>query len=202
MSELYTIGHSNHPVERFIELLQAHAITAVCDVRSHPYSRYNPQFNRENLRRELKGREVSYVYLGKELGPRSDDPNVYESGKVQYGLLAKTHQFQQGLHRLKSGLKSHRVAVMCAEKDPIMCHRTLLICRHLRTEDIEIKHILEDGRIETNEDTETRLLRLLKIPPLQLFESTEELIRRAYDIQSEKIAYVEAENDQPILSDG
>jgi hypothetical protein len=88
-------------------------------------------------------------------------------------------------------MQSYRLALMCAEKDPIMCHRTILVCRHLRSEDIAIKHILEDGRIEDNPESEKRLMQRLKIPPLQLFESTEELIQRAYDIQGRKIAYAE-----------
>jgi len=189
MPELYTIGHSTHSVEKFIELLLMHGITAVCDVRSQPYSKFNPQFNRENIQTDLKHASIAYVFLGKELGPRSDDPACYEDGKVQYHLLAATTIFQHGLERLKKGMDSHRIAVMCAEKDPLMCHRTILVCRHLRGEDIEIKHILEDGSVERHVDCEKRLLRFLKIPPLQLFDSPEDLINRAYDIQSEKIAH-------------
>ena len=189
MSELYTIGHSTHSTEYFIELLLRHGITAVCDVRSQPYSKFNPQFNRENIQRELKRFETGYVFLGRELGPRSDDPACYMDGKVQYRLLAATDLFQQGLKRLLKGMQSHRIAIMCAEKDPIMCHRMILVCRHLRREVPEIRHILEDGGIEDLTASEKRLLRLLKIPPLQLFDSTEDLIIQAYDIQGEKIAH-------------
>jgi uncharacterized protein (DUF488 family) len=191
MKELFTIGHSNHSSDQFIELLKQHGITAICDVRSHPYSRHNPQFNRENIQQELKRHDISYVFLGKELGPRSDDPGCYRNGKVQYQLLAQTRIFRQGLERLRKGMHAYRIALLCAEKDPIMCHRTILVCRHLKSEDVEIKHILEDGAIETIADSEKRLMRLLNIPQLQLFENTEELIERAYDIQSENIAYVE-----------
>lgn len=188
MSELFTIGHSNHSAENFIELLLRHDITVVGDVRSQPYSKFNPQFNRENIQKDLKQRGIGYVFLGRELGPRSDDPACYTEGKVQYHLLAATDIFQQGLKRLLRGVRSHRIAMMCAEKDPIMCHRMILVCRHLRKEVAEIKHIMEDGGIEALADSEKRLLRLLKIPPLQLFESTEDLIIRAYDIQADKIA--------------
>jgi uncharacterized protein (DUF488 family) len=188
MSELFTIGHSNHSTENFIELLLRHDITAVCDVRSQPYSKFNPQFNRENIQKDLKQCGIGYVFLGRELGPRSDDPACYIDGRVQYHLLAAADLFQQGLKRLLKGVQTHRIAMMCAEKDPIMCHRMILVCRHLRKEVAEIKHIMEDGGIEALADSEKRLLRLLKIPPLQLFESTEDLIIRAYDIQAEKIA--------------
>lgn len=78
---------------------------------------------------------------------------------------------------------------MCAEKDPITCHRTILICRQFRADNIDIKHILEDGSIENNIDSEKRLLQILKLPLRDLFTSTEEFIERAYDIQGERIAY-------------
>ncbi len=125
---IYTIGHSTHPSEKFIELLKRHEITAVCDVRSSPYSQFTPQFNRETIQSELKKHGIAYVYLGKELGPRSDDPGCYENGKVQYDRLAKTDLFHEGIRRAKEGMKSYRIALMCAEKDPIMCHRTILVC--------------------------------------------------------------------------
>jgi len=191
MNEVFTIGHSNHSLEKLIALLNKYSITAICDVRSHPYSKHNPQFNREHIQSEFKRHGILYVFLGKELGPRSEDPACYANGKVQYHLLAQSRKFQQGLERLKKGMQSFRLAILCAEKDPIMCHRTILVCRHLQSEDIEIKHILEDGSFESHVDAERRLMQLLKIPQLQLFESTEELIQRAYDIQSEKIAFSE-----------
>jgi len=190
MLELFTIGHSNHPIDKFIELLAMHGITAVCDVRSHPYSSYNPQFNREPFHRTLKGHDIAYVFLGKELGPRSNDPNCYLNGKVQYNFIAETDLFKEGLGRLKNGMKTHRIALMCAEKDPIMCHRTILVCRHLRSDDIKIRHILEDGSIEENEDSIRRLIRELGMQELNLFERTEEVMEKAYHIQGDKIAYI------------
>lgn len=196
--ELYTIGHSNHPLERFIELLQRHHITAIGDVRSQPYSRFNPQFNRETLQKELQQHKIAYVYLGKELGARSDDPGCYVGGKVQYSRLAQTDLFQQGLDRLRKGMETYRIALMCAEKDPLMCHRTILICRHLRADDIALKHILEDGQLEDNRESEERLLEVLKLPQRDLFTTTEEFIELAYDIQSEKIAYAaDRDGDDP-----
>ena len=202
MYTLYTIGHSIHSIEGFIELVGMHSITAVCDVRSNPYSRYNPQFNREPFREKLKEHHISYVFLGNELGPRSDDPGCYEDSRVQYYKLAKKDLFQQGLNRLKEGMKSFRIAMMCAEKDPITCHRMILICQHLRSNEIEIKHILEDGSLEDNQDSERRLMQVLKIPELQLFESPEELIKRAYKIQGKKIAHVIGPEDGNMAVEG
>lgn len=188
--QLYTIGHSNHDIQRFIELLKAHAITAVADVRSSPYSKFNIQYNREVVQKMLKENGIAYVFLGAELGPRSEDPACYVDGTVQYRRLAATEAFKRGIERLHTGMKTHRIALMCAEKDPITCHRMILVCRALRSEPIEIGHILEDARIESLGESELRLLRELKMPQLRLFEKPEDLIQRAYDTQSERIAYV------------
>jgi len=196
MYPLYTIGHSTHPVERFIELLKMHRISAICDVRSNPYSKFNPQFNRETIQNELKASKISYVFLGKELGPRSDDPACYADGKVQYNCLAETDLFKQGLKRLEEGMKSFRIALMCAEKDPIACHRTILVCRHLRNENFDIQHILEDGGLESNTELETKLARsLYKKLKVELADTKEDIIQRAYDYQSEKIAFNETSHE-------
>ena len=189
MNKLYTIGHSNHSIERFIELLKVHRITAIGDVRSSPYSRFNPQYNREYLHKCLKQNEIAYVFLGQELGPRSEDPSCYVDGKVQYDRLAGTEAFKHGIERLGNGMKTYRIALLCAEKDPIMCHRMILVCRALRSQPIEIGHIIEDGTIESLSESELRLVRALKLPQLRLFDTVEDLIQRAYDTQGNKIAY-------------
>jgi len=191
MKELYTIGHSTHTIDNFVDLLLMYKITAVCDVRSAPYSRFNPQFNREPLQAELKRHRLPYVFLGKELGPRSNDPGCYEKGKVQYDRLAETMSFQAGLKRVKEGMQSYRIALMCSEKDPVMCHRTILICRHLRKEGMRIRHILEDGSVEENDAAIWRLRELLNLPERDLFTSPEEMVERAYDIQGDRIAFVQ-----------
>lgn len=193
IKELFTIGHSNHQVERFIDLLQMHSINAICDVRSHPYSRHNPQFNLEVLQPRLKENNIAYVFLGSELGARSNDKSCYSNGKVQFNCLSQTHVFKEGIKRVKTGMDSYRVALLCAEKDPLMCHRTILICRYMRNEGVLIKHILADGSIETNAELEERLMGLLKIPQDDLFMDHEQLVNRAYDMQSDKIAYVAEE---------
>lgn len=198
MDEIHTIGHSTHTIDRFTELVLMHEISAVSDVRSDPYSRFNPQFNREVLQKELKRKGIAYVFLGKELGPRSDDPSCFMNGKVRYDLFAKTGLFREGLERLRQGMESHLIALMCAEKDPIMCHRTILVCRHLRADNIKIRHILEDGSIEENRESMTRLRRVLKLQEADLFTTPEEMIERAYDIQGEKIAYVQKGDEKPV----
>ncbi|MEZ4525061.1 MAG: DUF488 domain-containing protein [Desulfobacterales bacterium] len=190
MKEIWTVGHSNHCAEKFMDLLRQNRITAIGDVRSHPYSRHNPRFNRETLREDLKKQGIAYVFLGEELGPRSKYPSCYENGRVRYDAIAKTADFQNGLERVKKGMESFRIALMCSEKDPITCHRMILICRHLRSPDIHIRHILEDGSTEDLSDAEKRLMQVLDIRQ-ELFDTDpESAVIRAYDMQSRKIAYI------------
>lgn len=193
MTELFTIGHSTHDFEHFLHLLNLHGITAVADVRSSPYSQFNPQFNRELLQTALTANHIAYVFLGNELGPRSNDPACYRNGKVQYARLARTDLFLRGIDRLLTGMKRYRIALMCAEKDPITCHRMILVCRALRSEPIQILHILDDGGIEPLDASERRLMQELKMRQLRLFESPEDLIQRAYDTQGDRIAYTRNE---------
>ena len=198
---VYTIGHSTHSTEKLIELLAGHGVTAVADVRSQPYSRINPQFNRESLRADLKTAGIAYVFLGRELGARAADRSCYVEGKVQYDLLARTALFQEGLTRLAQGIRRHRIALTCAEKDPLTCHRAILVCRHLAGLGIGVQHILEDGRLESHDDALTRLLAELGIGEGDLFRSRDALIVEAYSRRGEQIAYTEQEpsSEEPVL---
>ena len=202
--DVFTIGHSTHPMDRFIALLKQHGITALCDIRSRPYSRINPQFNRENLKKSLGENGIVYVFLGKELGAQSEDESCYLHGKVQYDCLAQTDLFRQGLYRIREGMKGHRLTLMCAEKDPLECHRAILVGRHLEGLQTTVRHILEDGSLESHRKALNRLLRQLKLPEQDLFRSREDMIEAAYRIQGERIAYEEredsSEGSQPIRS--
>lgn len=186
---VYTIGHSTQTVERFIELLQMHAITAIADVRSSPYSRMNPQFNREPLRERLRQSGISYVFLGKELGARSDDRRCYRDGKVQYDLLAQTPLFKDGIARVLEGADTYRVGLMCAEKDPLECHRAILVSRVLHQNTVDVRHVLADGRVETQDELETRMLDQLHMHGEDMLNTKDELVREAYRTQGEAIAY-------------
>lgn len=188
---VFSIGHSTHSVEHLLGLLKQHSITAICDVRSQPYSRMNPQFNREPLRDALRAEGIAYVFLGKELGARSDDRSCYRDGQVQYDLLAATDSFRQGLKRVREGSEKYRVALMCAEKDPLQCHRTILVSRHLVVEGIDVCHILADGTVEPHEKSIDRLMNQLRLPQSDMFRSREEIVADAYRIQGEAIAYEE-----------
>lgn len=186
-----TIGHSNHSIEAFVALLKQHGITALADVRSAPYSRYNAHFNKDALEKALKAEGIKYVFLGRELGARSDDRSCYERGRVRYPLLARTDLFRQGIERVVSGSKDFRIALMCAEKEPLECHRTLLVSRALDEMGVPIQHILADGRLEAHRDAMMRLLDMVGLPREDLFRSTEELLAEALERQEEKVAYVD-----------
>ena len=187
---VFTIGHSTHSQERFIALLLQHGITALCDVRSKPYSRVNPQFNREGLEQALLTHDIAYRFLGKELGARSDDPACYQDGKVRYDRLAETELYRLGLNRVLSGIKQNfRIALMCAEKEPLECHRTILVARHLVALGLDIEHIHADGRLESHAAALNRLARMHNLPEDDMFRSREELLAEAYRRQEERIAY-------------
>lgn len=188
---VFSIGHSVHPIEAFLSLLARNAISVVADVRSSPYSRHNPQFNREPLSSRLKAARIGYVFLGKELGARSEDPSCYIDGKVQYDRLAEAPAFQSGLDRIAEGALNHRIALLCAEKDPITCHRAILVCRHLIQRGLVVKHILEDGQIEPHERALSRLLAELHLPERDLFRTPTELHVEAYERRGAEIAYTD-----------
>lgn len=190
-NSIFTIGHSNHPITHFLELLKKNEITAVADVRSQPYSRYNPQFNRESFEIYLKSNGISYVFLGTELGARSKDPSCYIEGKVQYDKLAQTDLFQEGIQRVIKGSETHRIALLCSEKDPLMCHRTILVGKKLVELGVNLKHILSDGKAEEHQDTLNHLLEQLKLPYETFFKKHEDILLEAYALQAEKIAYVD-----------
>lgn len=188
---VFTIGHSTHALPRFMDLLRNHGITAVADVRSAPYSRFNPQFNRETLAKALAAEGIRYVFLGEELGARSKDPSCYDNGRVQYQRLANTEAFKEGLDRVIRGAGEYQIALMCAEKDPLECHRTLLVARALVERSISVQHILFDGRSESHDSTMQRLLDVIDLPRQDLFRSREELLTEALARQEERIAYVD-----------
>lgn len=186
---ILTIGHSTHSLDEFVDLLRQHNVSAVADVRSAPYSGYCPHFNKDPLLKSLLENGIKYVFLGRELGARSDDPSCYDNGVVQYSRLAKTQAFQEGLVRLKKGASEHNIALMCSEREPLDCHRTLLIARVLEEQNIEVTHILSDGRLENNNDTMERLIGVVGLPQNDLFRTKEELMTDAANRQEERIAY-------------
>jgi uncharacterized protein (DUF488 family) len=188
---VFTIGHSTHTMETFVGLLRQHRVTAVADVRSAPFSRPNPQFIKDALERGLKPHGIKYVLLGRELGARSDDPSCYDNGRVQYSRLASTALFRKGLDRVMRGLGKHRIALMCAEKEPLECHRTLLVARALEERGVSVQHILADGRLESQSEAMERLLDITGVPREDFFRTKEQLVAEALARQEQRVAYVD-----------
>lgn len=189
--EVLTIGHSNHAIEKFVELLHEHRVTAVADVRSSPYSQTYPQFNRESLASVLKCDGIAYSFLGKELGGRPADKTCYENGRVQYRRVAATPIFRSGIDRILIGAQSFRIALMCSEREPLECHRTLLIAPVLERAEAAVLHIHGDGKAEPHADAMSRLLALYNLAEEDLFRSRSELIEEACYRQQERVAFVE-----------
>lgn len=220
---LFTVGHSNHSIEAFIALLKQHKITAVADVRSSPYSRRFPQFNQVSLKETLKTANIAYVFLGDNLGARPKDQSCYIDGMARYDLIAATQGFANGIKRLIKGAEKYHITLMCAEQDPIVCHRAILVCPHLQDVGLNIKHIHKNGVLEPHQTLEERLLKLHNLDKLlpisesiqeqrdytqlSLFDlnscedntpqesiqqlTRQELVKKSYQLQGEKIAYVE-----------
>lgn len=193
MKKLFTIGHSNHSLEVLLELLKSQAIKTVMDVRSAPYSKYASQFCKDVLEKSLKNAGIGYIFLGKELGARRIEEECYLEGQVKFELIAMLQIFQEGLDRVLQEIDKNNVALMCAEAEPLNCHRTILICRQLKKiyHDLQITHILGDGSTESHEGAEHRLVRLHKLEP-ELFgkmSSDSDLVEKAYKLQEEKISF-------------
>lgn len=184
-----TIGHSNHSIEVFLSLLKRHKVTALADVRSRPRSRLG-HFNREPLNHALQTNGIEYVFLGDELGARRVEPDCYCEDVAEYHRIADLPIFRAGLKRVTQGAKRYRVALMCAEKEPLDCHRSILICRHLKAT-LNIAHILGDGKLEPHEQTEQRLIEMTKVNQELVARkpTANALLDRAYDLRGSQIAY-------------
>lgn len=193
---VYTVGHSTHDLERFLALVQTAGIDAIADVRSSPYSRRCPQYDRPALKRALEDAGIRYVFLGEALGARPDDRTCYRDGIAEYDRIAATERFRSGLQRVVDGARRYRIALLCAEKEPLDCHRTILVSRHLSARGVKIRHVLADGRIEDHADTERRLLRITNLSNGDLFAEASERadpMETAYRRRGSQIAYREEE---------
>lgn len=200
-NEVLTIGHSAHSWERFITLLRSASVTAVADVRSSPYSRHHPQFNRNDLSRELRLDGISYVFLGKELGGRPSEQQFYCNGVADYEKMAQTTDFRKGLDRVVEGAKKYRIALMCSERNPLDCHRCLLVGRALLQRGLRVSHILDSGEIVHHPEIEDELLRLAGRGPDDLFAPRSERLTTAYRERAQKVAFAEPKPKGPMAAE-
>lgn len=148
-SQVFSVGHSSHSLDAFLRLLTGNRVEVLVDVRSQPYSRFSPHFNRESLELAVRRAGIKYLFLGEELGGRPTGDEFYDDqGHVLYGRVAQSPLFLEGIKRLEDGISRYRIALMCSEEDPAGCHRHLLVGRVLADRGVTVHHIRGDGRVE------------------------------------------------------
>jgi uncharacterized protein (DUF488 family) len=169
---LYSVGHSNIPIDKFISLLKQHSIQVVVDVRSYPFSKYATHFNYDAIQPSLKGASIKYLYLGKELGGMPKNPEFYDrDGKLVYAKVASSSAFQEAIARLVRGAQTHTIALMCGEENPAGCHRRHLLGPALKNQDLELMHIRAGGQVQSERDLEKLEKPVDDAQQLSLFDS-------------------------------
>jgi uncharacterized protein (DUF488 family) len=191
---LFTIGHSHLALEVFLAFLAQHRVQTLCDVRSRPASFRFPQFNRELLESGLASAGIRYEFLGETLGGRPADPRVYrEDGLVDYAARRRSPDFAEGIERALALSRTCVIALMCAEEDPLQCHRFLMICPALVERGVSPVHIRRGGALESQNEAEDRLLVLHgfdDVTSTSLFVSgREDALRDALVLQSKDFAF-------------
>jgi uncharacterized protein (DUF488 family) len=187
--DLFSIGHSNIPAERFVALQRAAGITAIADVRSTPFSRFCPWFSAKNLAPLLVKESMGYFSYGVELGGRPSDPALYRDGIADFEAMARQPEFHAGLDRLVAEAARHRLCMMCSEREPLECDRCLLLARALAARGLNVGHILHDGSIEPHAATEQRLLALDGEGDSLFVTGQQERLAAAYLRQTRAVAY-------------
>jgi len=189
---IFSVGHSTHTYEGFLALLRHVGVTAVADVRTSPYSRHYSHFNREVLKDELKLDKIAYSFLGKELGGRPRDREFYCEGVADYEKMATSDDFKKGIDRLIEGSTKYKIAMMCSERDPLDCHRCLLVGRALAEKNISVKHVLSNGKVVNQIEVEKRLLELASGHSDDLLVPKDERLADAYRQRARRVAFSEA----------
>ena len=188
--DLLTIGHSNQPADRFIGLLRNAGVTTVADVRSVPFSRRFPWFSAKALAERLAREGIAFLPLGDALGGRPRDPELYCDGVADYEAMATAPEFRAGLDQVADAMSRHRLCLMCAEREPLDCHRCLLLARRLAERGLALGHLLADGTIEPHPKTEERLLALGsgKAKEADLFQDRSMRLADAYRRRARAVA--------------
>jgi uncharacterized protein (DUF488 family) len=187
--DLFSIGHSNIPAGRFVALLQEAGVDAVADVRSIPFSRRFPWFSGKALAATLMQHGMTYLAYGDTLGGRPRDAALYRDGVADYEAMARQPDFQTGLDRMLADAARSRVCLMCAEREPLDCHRCLLVARSLAERGLTIGHILHGGTIEPHAATEQRLLALTGASDDLFVTGQDERLAAAYRRRARAAAY-------------
>lgn len=190
MNPIFTIGHSDHALEAFLELLASHEVSALADVRSSPYSQRQPQFAKQALARALANKGIAYVFVGEQLGGRPSTRVRSAMKGSGYAAMAATDVFGEGIERVMRGSQRHRIALMCAERDPLECHRALMVGRALAASGAALEHILADGSVEHHAELEQRLMAAAGRDGSggDLFATADELLELAYLRQEKRVS--------------
>jgi len=164
-STIYSIGHGNKTIEQFIDEIKLYNIEYLIDVRTTPYSKWNPHFNKNELIYALKENNIKYIYLGDKIGGLPSDKSCYtDDGKIDYLLLKDKNFFKEGLNRLvKANSKNIKVVTMCSETKPEECHRSKLIGKELLMIDIDMKHIINKDKLKLQSDINNELFGLFAL---------------------------------------
>lgn len=197
--EIYTIGHSNYTMERLIDMLKYYNINCVVDIRGTPYSKYNIQFDKEAIRYTLTNAGFVYIYMGEELAAKRIRKDSYNNeGYSNFEEVIKEEEFKRGVERLKNGCeKGYKIVLLGAMQDPIRCHRSILVGRELVKNDFDVKHILDDYSIATQDDIEEMLLNKYFSNRNQITIedltgnslNNEEMINEGYKLANREIGY-------------
>ena len=200
---IYTVGHSTHSIEYFVELIKKFDVNCIVDVRSIAASRFNPQYNKEALSNYLKKQGIKYLHFDKEFGARQDSPSVLdEENKVNFEKVRTQQSFNDGVFRLVKGIEAgYNIALMCSESEPFDCHRFVMVAVGLAQEGFEVKHILKDKTLVTNADLEKELLKKYakKLPQPSIFEpdiTPQMQLQAAYRFRNKSIAWSPSLGDE------
>ncbi len=200
---LYTIGHSQHDIEYFVDMLRKYAINHVLDVRSMPYSQFAENYNRENIKVSLNSADIKYSFMGSFFGARPNDRELYtKEGYLDFEKTRHSARFQSGVNNVIKGIwEGNNIALMCTEKDPIECHRAIMVARTFYERNIEVEHILPDGSIQSHSVLNRRLLDMYFPDRYQISlfstdnKSDEECLEEAYKYHNKRIGYHLAETN-------
>lgn len=189
MKKIFTVGYSSFGVDSFVSTLKCYFVEVLFDVRSVPYSRAHPAFNKENIRFELSKNGIVYCFLGEHCGARVSDKALYSGNRVDFEKVAVSSVFRRGVGLILDKACNCNVAIMCAERDPISCHRMILISKALKKYEVEIFHILSEYEIEENAKAELRLLNAYNLDFGLLSQPFSANLETAYAKQGQKIAF-------------
>jgi len=192
MTHVFSIGHSTLDYDQFASRLNAEGITAIADVRTSPFSRNFAHFNRDVLKEALARDGIAYVFLGKELGGRPKGQQYYTDGIADYEKMAVSVLFQKGLERVEQGAHKYRIAMMCSERNPLDCHRCLLVGRALADRGVTVSHFLSNGETVAQSDIEEQLLGMAGRQQDDMFASPPERLNEAYRQRARKVAFAES----------